>query len=760
MEEWSEQAADSLMADMQEEDYEQLRVLMPEMLPVYNIEHNFLGWLWDKITVGFDYVEAFVEYIVCGIIGVVIGILSIITDIIGAVIDIAIAAKDLVGLVIYYISGGRLCRENYDHVQQFFTGIGQLFNAPGEAISGMWHELTEESSLIEGPFQACQQSIFWVRRVTNLVVNIILVFVAGYGAVKFALEGIETIVTLARTGRLASALARLPARLFEAVRNLPAATASRIASGVQRFANLLRNPARIIGSVRTTLTAIRMVAQDEGYFSFVRRQAGRVLENEAEFWRDRRSFWQARAETIGTSTEEIESTLAGAVEVAAEDPVVAEGLVTEAETQATTAQSNSGEVMNEINGTTPETPATTEPPVVETPAESVPDEIPQEITPEEVAGPVSEEPVSSPVTEPPPEPAVSMPRSWDDPDLTFEEFRGQYLDNNPSGRLSEDALREYFDEGYRINPETGRMLRPVTPVEGTPRTGLPGEGTSSYEAWENYRYNDPHNLPCFIGGTKVKTKRGHINIEDIQPGMEVWCYDFQTQTSLISKVVTIFKNWTDIVVKIILPNSVIQTTLNHPFWCASENSWLPASLLQPGMLLQNTEGAYITILNTETSNVIADTFNFEIEKFHNYFVGADEVLVHNDEIVSKFLTTDVFSSDIYVISNSSGQVIYVGQTIGGVDVRIASHLTDENSAVFQYLRNQGIDPLEPGFNYRNFLQIENPIHGQYTPYEITVWEQQFINYHRTQPESILQNRINAITEEKFIRYRNIHNPCR
>jgi hypothetical protein len=346
---WEQTASAALMEDMWQSDYEQLRILMPGLLPVYNIELNWLEWTWDKLTVGYDILEGLAEYLVCGLIGIIWGIITIIIDIVVAVVDIVIAIKDILGLVIYFITGGMFCRENKERVWNFFSAIGQMFNAPGDAIGSMWNEITAEASLIEGPFKQCQQAIYWVSRVTNLIVNLLLIFAWGYGAVKTALKGIEAIIAMARAGELIAALEALPARLLASIKNLPSTVAKAILTSSSKVIGLLKNPVEIIAAARNTLSAIRMAAGDQGYYTFLRRQMGYIVEGESAFWRERRAFWQQRAGEIETGIVTTEGKLILAVEGTAEDAAKAETLLTQAESEALTHRNSTNTLMDDVH---------------------------------------------------------------------------------------------------------------------------------------------------------------------------------------------------------------------------------------------------------------------------------------------------------------------------------------------------------------------------------------------------------------------------
>ncbi len=352
---WEETAATSLMKNMQQGDYEQLRAMMP-VLPVYDVGRTWLEWAWDKLLIGFDYAAALYQYGICGIVGITWGVITVVADVLVAIVDIGIAIIDILGMIAYFISGGTICRENKENVWKFFSAMGELFGAPGDAIGKMWDELILEASLIEGPFKECQQSIFWVSRVTNLLVNILLIFAWGYGAVKTALKGIEAIVTMARAGKLVAALEGLPAKVWVSIKNLPAAAAKSSLAGIAKVVELVRNPVQIIAGARNTLTVVRLAAEDQGYFKFLRKQMGEAIADESTFWKERRDFWKKSADTVEGGLNETESALAKAVEAAVDDPQKAEALVTEAEQSAKASEKTANDLMDDVNGKKTEEP--------------------------------------------------------------------------------------------------------------------------------------------------------------------------------------------------------------------------------------------------------------------------------------------------------------------------------------------------------------------------------------------------------------------
>jgi hypothetical protein len=351
--EWNEPASKSLQTDMWQSDYARLRILVPE-LPVWDIQRSWLDWLGQGISVLFDYVGALIEYAVCGIVGVVWGVLLVVRDIIAVIWDLLKAVYAFIGWIVHLIFPS-LAREEADSFTGFFTSMGQFFGAPGTAISHMWNELVLESSLIEGPFRECRQAVFWMSRIANFLVNIFLILAGGYGLAKMVAEGIEALVNLVRAGDLLAALGRLPGRMFTAIRGLPSAVAKTVVTGIGRVVNLIRSPITVVESVRNTVAIVRLAASEEGYFNFLRQQAGRAVQGEAEFWRNRRAFWTSSAETTTGDLTNVEGKLVQAVETSVDDPAKAETLINEATTDANAANTEAEDLMNDIKGTAPET---------------------------------------------------------------------------------------------------------------------------------------------------------------------------------------------------------------------------------------------------------------------------------------------------------------------------------------------------------------------------------------------------------------------
>jgi hypothetical protein len=371
-------------------------------------------------------------------------------------------------------------------------------------------------------------------------------------------------------------------------------------------------------------------------------------------------------------------------------------------------------------------------------------------------------------------PDGSSGKRWDDPTMTEEEFIKGYKERYPYTSLSDNDLKQRYQDGKRLNPETGNLSTPIQPIKPTgTRDNLPTQG-EKYEAWQAYRNGDKSKLPCFPAGTLVKTPEGDRAIETLAEGDLVFAYDFNTNSLIESPITAVHKNWTQQIVVIDTPQGRLSSTRSHPYWVESESKWLRAVELQNGMLLRSMIGKLVTVHSVETYAAEEDTYNFEVDRLHNYFVNSSGVLVHNggDGSSSGFEKTDTFSTDIYEVKDlNTGEVIYVGKSIQGVDTRFEHHLSDPKSAVHDYINNPNSkgyipdnDPLRKDPNFPknlmdNIIESRSVRSGEWTRYETAVWEQHYIDQHGGVNGGKLINRINAITPEKFVLYSEMHNPC-
>jgi hypothetical protein len=270
--------------------------------------------------------------------------------------------------------------------------------------------------------------------------------------------------------------------------------------------------------------------------------------------------------------------------------------------------------------------------------------------------------------------------------------------------------------------------------------------------------------PCFPAGTLVKTIKGETPIESISVGEKVYAYDEDLGETVESTVEEIYRNWTDTLYTINTKMDAVQATKNHRFWIEGDQDWLDAKDITKGMSVRMLDGSIQKVIDIHCEEVVCDTFNFSVVKQHNYYVGKKGILVHND---SKFAVVDKFASAVYSIVYN-GEVVYVGQTIqnqGDYMARIADHIQDGRfDDIFQAEGlSKSIDDidwfLDEIIDVRP-MDLKNGLAKMdLTPFELSVWEQYYINMYGGSDGLPRYNKIRAITEEKYMNYWQYHNPC-
>ena len=135
---------------------------------------------------------------------------------------------------------------------------------------------------------------------------------------------------------------------------------------------------------------------------------------------------------------------------------------------------------------------------------------------------------------------------------------------------------------------------------------------------------------CFVAGTLIHTEDGLVPIEEIKPDQLVWAEDSETGERALKRVVCLFRNEKYELVHVQVNGETITCTTEHPFYVPGKG-WVVAKDLQANDRLELLDGgeAYIDSVNLESLDEPVKVYNFEVEEFHTYFVGASSYLVHN-----------------------------------------------------------------------------------------------------------------------------------
>jgi hypothetical protein len=263
--------------------------------------------------------------------------------------------------------------------------------------------------------------------------------------------------------------------------------------------------------------------------------------------------------------------------------------------------------------------------------------------------------------------------------------------------------------------------------------GSSGSG-SVIASWLNL--GNPDVIPCFPAEILVHTPTGVKPIAELTVGEEVLSYDEKTGTVVPRKITVCLRNWTLMLVKLTVGDEIIWATRIHPFYLVDDKKWVPACDLRPGMQLLDKDLQPRLIDNAEHMGTHEDTYNITVDEFHTFFVGEAGLLVHN----TAYSSTIKFPMIIYGVRNQvTQQIVYVGKTTQGIDVRFQQHI---NGAHPEWANGYTSEPLGK---------------GNWTSYESSVWEQHHIDVNGGL--NALENQRSAISETSYYQFKSQFNPC-
>ncbi|WP_336366014.1 polymorphic toxin-type HINT domain-containing protein [Marinobacter sp. C2H3] len=192
----------------------------------------------------------------------------------------------------------------------------------------------------------------------------------------------------------------------------------------------------------------------------------------------------------------------------------------------------------------------------------------------------------------------------------------------------------YCSSAYRFSNLTGQFATPgggsLLALKSLKRVTALAKGRKSAAATRKSLGNP---CKCFVAGTLVQTESGLVPIENIQVGDRVWAKQDVTGEVKLKPVLALYQSEAKPVVKVTLKDrdgnlEEIGATPEHPFWLSGK-SWTRSEKLNPGDLVTSRGGETLAVVSVEHQETMQPTFNFEVADFHSYFVGVDEVWVHN-----------------------------------------------------------------------------------------------------------------------------------
>lgn len=173
---------------------------------------------------------------------------------------------------------------------------------------------------------------------------------------------------------------------------------------------------------------------------------------------------------------------------------------------------------------------------------------------------------------------------------------------------------------------------------------------------------------CFTAGTPVHTPGGLVPIEKISIGDTVLAYNESSKTPTLAPVTNVFhKTWRGLL-RIIAGRDTLLATPNHPFYLPGSGRYLPADSLRRGMQLLALTGALLTVQSVAAVDTTVSVYNFGVAEHHNYYVGEEGVLVHNDCVLvsaglrnAEGVTDDVFDVVVDALAGQSEVQIHLGK---------------------------------------------------------------------------------------------------
>lgn len=160
-------------------------------------------------------------------------------------------------------------------------------------------------------------------------------------------------------------------------------------------------------------------------------------------------------------------------------------------------------------------------------------------------------------------------------------------------------------------------------VEATDTNGITGMATKTA------------GTSCFLAGTKVLTKDGMKNIEDIEKGDHVYSINIDNNQREVKEVKKIFRGYTDETYELTIGDEVVKTTTKHKFYIV-DKGWIRACELEEGdkIVAKDNDSLLITKIKHKYHEEKIPVYNLTVEGYHNYLITKYELLVHNAGSVS------------------------------------------------------------------------------------------------------------------------------
>ena len=234
----------------------------------------------------------------------------------------------------------------------------------------------------------------------------------------------------------------------------------------------------------------------------------------------------------------------------------------------------------------------------------------------------------------------------------------------------------------------------------TPSGPNPGKGpvNNSKPGWGKGQ------IPCFPIGTLVSTPDGPCTIESLRVGDKVWAYDFHSKSVIIRNILALYRGSTNYWVDVYLDPGTLRATRRHPIWIESEQDWVAAAELAPGMKVRLQDGRMPEVIRVELlpQKERQETYNLCIEEVNNFFASGLRVLVHNTDINEP-------GHSNYVLRDANGRLYYSGRFGPGDTAAHVAYRHSNNHNRFNAANGDTIEVVPGTRTYGEARRLEHEL---------------------------------------------------
>ena len=135
---------------------------------------------------------------------------------------------------------------------------------------------------------------------------------------------------------------------------------------------------------------------------------------------------------------------------------------------------------------------------------------------------------------------------------------------------------------------------------------------------------------CFVAGTLVMAVAGMVAIENIKAGDKVISTNHETFETAEKTVLETYIREDSKLIHLVINGEKVVTTESHPFYVKNQGFIKAGELIVGDELLDVNENVLLVEnFDVELTDKPVKVYNFQVEDFHTYYVGENNILVHN-----------------------------------------------------------------------------------------------------------------------------------